>query len=334
MRLPGWPEFLRLNLDRIKNALPLQGPGPDPNAKPPEIQTPFLTNFSPGLFCGQLLVTWTDPGQGPDYELSYVLIDTTDPDKTMIVGIAVPLSDEQFTFSDLIQDHVYDITLFVFRQSDQQWVQFVQHQHIEIQWSVFATAGPNGSVNPPGNNCVPDSRNITFTISPDLGYETEDVFVDGQSVGPVPVYTFEDVDDNHTISAFFVSAVVPATCPGVPPLDTQYHIEPYVDGQLTPCVACNASANPAWTGLFDHQAACLWQAPATKSISGKQLTPGQSTIILNDGVSWTMIIACQNPVTFEVIWTGTKTSGSTPAGPYTRDSGCDATPTLTVAPGP
>ena len=39
----------------------------------------------------------------------------------------------------------------------------------------------------------------TFTITPDAGYVIEDVLVDGESVGAVDKYTFENVREKHTI---------------------------------------------------------------------------------------------------------------------------------------
>lgn len=42
-----------------------------------------------------------------------------------------------------------------------------------------------------------------FAIVPDIGYEIQDVLVDGPSVGKVATYRFENVSANHTILAFF-----------------------------------------------------------------------------------------------------------------------------------
>jgi len=42
-----------------------------------------------------------------------------------------------------------------------------------------------------------------FTITPDFGYQINDVLIDGVSVGAVPEYTFENVLADHTITASF-----------------------------------------------------------------------------------------------------------------------------------
>ncbi len=70
-------------------------------------------------------------------------------------------------------------------------------------YTITATAGPGGSINPSGNVVVNCGADQTFTIIPDAGYRIEDVVVDGQSVGAVNSYTFTGVTSNHTIQASF-----------------------------------------------------------------------------------------------------------------------------------
>ncbi len=53
---------------------------------------------------------------------------------------------------------------------------------------------------------MPDGGDRTFTITPDDGYVISDVRIDGQSVGAVGSYTFENVRTAHTIEADFVKA--------------------------------------------------------------------------------------------------------------------------------
>lgn len=43
----------------------------------------------------------------------------------------------------------------------------------------------------------------TFAITADNGYEIADVLVDGNSVGAVETYTFDEVKTNHTITVSF-----------------------------------------------------------------------------------------------------------------------------------
>jgi hypothetical protein len=69
---------------------------------------------------------------------------------------------------------------------------------------ITATAGPNGTISPAGVVKVAVGNNQVFTITPNAGYMVKDVQVDGGSVGPVPTYTFTNVNAPHQISASFV----------------------------------------------------------------------------------------------------------------------------------
>lgn len=72
-------------------------------------------------------------------------------------------------------------------------------------FTIFANAGSGGSISPSGEVNVNHYGSMTFTITPDSGYEIADVLVDGVSVGAVSTYEFENVTSNHTISATFKS---------------------------------------------------------------------------------------------------------------------------------
>ena len=72
-------------------------------------------------------------------------------------------------------------------------------------YTITASAGPHGSINPSGNVTVNQGSDISFTITPDAGYQIDDVLVDGSSVGAVSSYTFTNVTEDHTISATFIS---------------------------------------------------------------------------------------------------------------------------------
>jgi len=77
-----------------------------------------------------------------------------------------------------------------------------------ITFTITASAGPNGNIDPTGNVAVNYGQGQTFTISPNTGYEIADVLVDGVSVGAVPIYTFTNVTANHIITAsFFVNEI-------------------------------------------------------------------------------------------------------------------------------
>ncbi|MBU4349414.1 PKD domain-containing protein, partial [bacterium] len=72
-------------------------------------------------------------------------------------------------------------------------------------YTITASAGSNGSISPSGNVTVNQGTDKSFTITPDTGYQIDDVLVDGGSIGAISSYTFINVTENHTISATFKS---------------------------------------------------------------------------------------------------------------------------------
>lgn len=71
-------------------------------------------------------------------------------------------------------------------------------------WTIAASAGSNGNINPSGNVQVLEGSYRTFYFNPDTGYTVSDVLVDSVSQGDLDEYTFTNVIANHTISVSFV----------------------------------------------------------------------------------------------------------------------------------
>ena len=71
------------------------------------------------------------------------------------------------------------------------------------KYTITATAGEGGTITPNGDVSVKEGASQTFTIAADSGYEIADVLVDGNSVGAVETYTFDEVKANHTITVSF-----------------------------------------------------------------------------------------------------------------------------------
>ena len=117
------------------------------------------------------------PDTASDFVIADVLVDGNS------VG---PLTS--FTFENISADHSIE-ALFALRE-----------------FIITATAGPGGTIDPIGEIPVTAGENQTFIITADetLGFAIDDVIVDGQSQGPVESYTFENVNDDHTIEAVFV----------------------------------------------------------------------------------------------------------------------------------
>ncbi|MFA4836267.1 MAG: choice-of-anchor L domain-containing protein [Dehalococcoidia bacterium] len=75
------------------------------------------------------------------------------------------------------------------------------------QYTITASAGPNGSIDPSGATLVNYNTDQIFTITPNEGYHVADVLVDGVSVGGGTTYTLHNVTKNYTIEAVFAEDV-------------------------------------------------------------------------------------------------------------------------------
>ena len=79
-------------------------------------------------------------------------------------------------------------------------------------YTIKATAGAGGSISPSGNVRICQGESQTFTITPNKGYAVSNVKIDGKSIGAVESYTFENVNEGHTIEVIFVAGIsVPKT---------------------------------------------------------------------------------------------------------------------------
>lgn len=74
------------------------------------------------------------------------------------------------------------------------------------RYTITAEAGRGGSISPSGRVSVSRGDDQTFRITASDDYEIADVLVDGDSVGAVSRYTFENVRANHTIEVVFEAA--------------------------------------------------------------------------------------------------------------------------------
>lgn len=71
------------------------------------------------------------------------------------------------------------------------------------RYTITAKADEGGSISPSGSVRVSRGGSKTFTMKANDGYEIDDVLVDGESVGAVDRYTFQNVKAAHTISVSF-----------------------------------------------------------------------------------------------------------------------------------
>ncbi len=91
------------------------------------------------------------------------------------------------------------LSLFAYSNCAHATLSFAENR----QFTIDASAGPNGTISPSGKDEVPGGTNRKFTITAAAGYRIADAIIDGVSKGAVSSYTFYNIQDNHTISASF-----------------------------------------------------------------------------------------------------------------------------------
>lgn len=91
---------------------------------------------------------------------------------------------------------------------------YIEHD-ITTYYAIAIVKSEGGTVTGPTQ--VLAGEDAVFTMTPDADYQLVDVLVDGESVGPVETYTFQQVDASHFIQAVFHThvytvEVTPPTC--------------------------------------------------------------------------------------------------------------------------
>ncbi|MDD5102984.1 MAG: SGNH/GDSL hydrolase family protein [Candidatus Peribacteraceae bacterium] len=76
---------------------------------------------------------------------------------------------------------------------------------IKPNWTITASAGAGGAIDPTGATDVDEGSSQTFTIMPAANRTIVDILVDGVSVVVSDSYTFSDVTADHTITVTFSS---------------------------------------------------------------------------------------------------------------------------------
>ncbi|MEM7572345.1 MAG: malectin domain-containing carbohydrate-binding protein [Bacteroidota bacterium] len=79
---------------------------------------------------------------------------------------------------------------------------------LPVFYTITASAGVGGMISPSGVQSVAAGGSLSFTITPDAGFEIADVLVDGSSVGAVSSFDFTNVTADATIEASFTSTAL------------------------------------------------------------------------------------------------------------------------------
>jgi hypothetical protein len=101
-------------------------------------------------------------------------------------GNSVQVGGTNYTFENIIANHNVNVT---FKQ---------------LVYTITATFGANGTVDPNGGIQKAYGQSQLFTAVPDIGYEVDAWFVDGNSVQVGGTnYTLENITDNHNVNVTF-----------------------------------------------------------------------------------------------------------------------------------
>ena len=161
------------------------------------------------------------------------------------------------------------------------------------RYTITASAGSGGVIDPSGSVRVSRGSDKTFTITANEGYEIADVLVDGESVGAVRSYTLENVKTNHTISVTFTEdeAVADPDDTGVSDwLNTSEHIQylsGYGGGMFGPADNMTRAQvaqmfynllnnkNVAITASFSDVSSDAWYAEAVNTLASLGIVTGE-----------------------------------------------------------
>ncbi|WLT32486.1 kelch repeat-containing protein [Geothrix sp. PMB-07] len=118
----------------------------------------------------QVFTVTADPG----YQVANVLVDGAS------VGALT-----SYTFTNLSANHTISATFQV------------------RTFTITASSSPHGNIGPSGAVVVNQGSTLTFSLTPNAGYQLTSLLVDGASVGTPVSYTFTNVVADHTIVATF-----------------------------------------------------------------------------------------------------------------------------------
>jgi hypothetical protein len=135
----------------------------------------------------------------------------------------------EYTFNNIQQDHTITATFVEMEQAAPPTAPAPS----VTRYTITASAGLGGTIDPEGAITVNKGNSQTFTITPDEGYLISDVLVDGGSLGAIDTYTFNNVQQNHTIEAIFAEV-----------LSTQYILTLAVNPQDSGTAADEIDAGP------------------------------------------------------------------------------------------
>jgi len=284
----------------------------DPEATYTETIAPVLSDYNYVAFFAANVYTVTascgengtiDPYGAQSFEYGETPTFTVTPnagyaiEHVYVDGEEVELTNNAYTFAALTANHTISATFTA------------------DNYTITATAGNHGSIDPDGENEVAAGSTVVYTITPATGYEIEDVTVDGQSVGAVSTYTFENVEADHTIAATFSA----------------------LQFTITATAGANGTITPAGVQTVNYGSTPTFTVAANPGYEiDYVLVDGQNVALTNSAYTFAAvtanheIFAAFKMKTYTITVTDPANGTITPNGIITVNHG--ATPTFTVTP--
>ncbi len=284
----------------------------DPEATYTETIAPVLSDYNYVAFFAANVYTVTascgengtiDPYGAQSFEYGETPTFTVTPnagyaiEHVYVDGEEVELTNNAYTFEALTANHTISATFTA------------------DNYTITATAGNHGSIDPDGENEVAAGSTVVYTITPAAGYEIEDVTVDGQSVGAVSTYTFENVEADHTIAATFSA----------------------LQFTITATAGANGTITPAGVQTVNYGSTPTFTVAANPGYEiDYVLVDGQNVALTNGAYTFAAvtanheIFAAFKMKTYTITVTDPANGTITPNGIITVNHG--ATPTFTVTP--
>jgi len=126
---------------------------------------------------------------GDNQAFSFNVTSGYEVDVVTVDGSVVPSPGTSYTFTNVTANHTIHVT---FKPT------------ATPQFTIVASAGTGGTINPSGNVIVNQGTNQTFTFFPDVNYEVDKVKVDGVEVEVTDdSFTFLNVTSDHSINVTF-----------------------------------------------------------------------------------------------------------------------------------
>ncbi|MHC4749475.1 MAG: InlB B-repeat-containing protein [Planctomycetota bacterium] len=97
-------------------------------------------------------------------------------------GDVVGTTDTTYTLNNIQADHTVEVTFRL------------------LEYTLNATSGDNGTINPSGSITVTYGSKQEFTASPGIGYQVDTWYLDGDVVGTTDTtYTLNDIQSDHEV---------------------------------------------------------------------------------------------------------------------------------------